>query len=152
VYNHETNKIRYMENRVLDTELIKDWKEYFKEFHWNFAGTMFRGPKQLMLWFRQEFDKTLLEILEAGFAPLEQEVFPVIVSRYPENFLSYCGDYQSIVANYKYARMDSWLLLIYIQEAYDFQDLDKLLRLGRWVLESHRAGAFEDDAREDFCE
>jgi hypothetical protein len=114
-----------MENRVLNPTLVSNWKQYFKDFHWNFAGTMFRGPRQELLWFHQEFEKTLKEILDAGYAPLEQEV-----------------------ANYRWARMDAWLLHIYAKEAIKFRQWTKLHRLGRCVLETMQAGYFEGSMQE----
>jgi hypothetical protein len=142
VYTDEPRKIRYMEIRVMDPRLMTDWKEYFRQFHWYCAGAMFRGPRERMVWFYEQFDLVLNEILDAGFAPLDQEITPVLVHRFPDRFESYCGDYRSIMENYRFAREDSWLLALYAREATLFGQREKLCRLGKTVLDSQRAGVF----------
>src|SRR5206468_452899 len=99
------DKIKMLMLMPYSTDLLKDRKEYFKYIRGNIAATLFTCFASNLLIFCQAFDKLTEELLAEELAPSEESIFPLIAEQYPDLFDFYYGDYQAILANYRYHRI-----------------------------------------------
>lgn len=148
VYSDLPDKIKYLAIRAPHKALLENWPEYFKTYHWYFGGGFFKGPRDKLVEFHAEFEILLDRILTSGYAPLDQEIFALVVHRIPQLFEAYYGDYAGMLENYRYLRRDVHMAVWYLREAIQFDNRDEIYALAVKTLDSAEVNAFGGSAEQ----
>lgn len=83
--------------------------------------------------------------LDAGHAPYEEQLLPVLCTEHPALFELYYGDFHHLLDNYRWLRGSADNLLFQLREARETGKFSHGLAVALRVLESHRRGVFECD-------
>lgn len=99
-----TDKIRIMLMKHCTPGEIADLKEYYSWLRGKVAAGYFSGSKENIVTFAKYQEEEFLTAINLGYAPLEEQVYGVIIAKHPELFDPYHGDYHTVLANINHIR------------------------------------------------
>lgn len=132
-------------------EWLKPWKKddalnlkkQYTNIHGNIAAGYITGDIDHWSRFHKVFYEEFEHALEKNFAPSEEQIFPVLIEKYPDLFDFYAGTYDSILSNFKRQRID----FMHIQKQYGklMKDNKNLAeKIGDEFFRQMQLGLFDD--------
>jgi hypothetical protein len=146
VFARPAGRVRLLMLKSFAPDELGDRERYFSELRYHLAGgyiTASRaGVERVSTLFADEAERALGE----GFAPSDEQLLPLLVSREPDLFEFHYGDHASILENYVRLRADAGRLLFQMRHCRELRDFRRACEIGARVLASHRAGVLEADS------
>lgn len=136
-------KLEFMQP-IHHTIPLEPEKQYTKLYGMIAAGYMTGDMshwKQFKILFEEEFYNALL----LGYAPSEEQIFPVIMIKHPHFFDFYFGTYESILNNYHFQRTELEFLDTQLSKAKRV-DTEQAARLAQRVFSHMKLGYMQDQS------
>ena len=139
-FEHPSDRVRLLAMRGLRADHVADRTEYYSHLRGFVAAGYITADRERFLRLAALFDSLAREELDAGFAPSEEQLLPVLCVREPELFEFHHGDYEALFSNYVRLRGSADNLLFQMRTARDDGDFAYAHALGTKVV-----AAFRDD-------
>lgn len=110
---------------------IEDTHEYFVNGGFIIPGGFFDGPKDELLWFIEEFNKDVEDLLTKDYAPLEEQIFGRIYLKNKDRFEITYGNYWDMLDNLlSPQRGYSWIIAMSMERAINCSDYQDAIKCG----------------------
>lgn len=137
-----------------------------KAFHYrnildHIAGTLFTGSKSNLIKYCDLIRREILDILlpkgnnqdgnessVVGFCPTDEPIIPIIITRYPDLFDRYFGDFKHLLLNYDGMKGGQGKVLNLLTTARSYNDNPFAYKVGNFVWEAYQKGNIDLTAEE----
>lgn len=93
-------KIKIMKLREFSYNEFNDLRSYYSYLRGIMAAGYMTGSLENMLIFHRLMNIEISRCLEMKVAPVDEQILPIVISKCPELFILYNGDYEDILDNY----------------------------------------------------
>lgn len=118
------------------------WNIFLRTFYGCAACGFFTARRDYLTKFVMAFERLTLEVLQQGFAPLEENIVVLIHQQNPTWFSCRFGDYHSLFCNYVQVTSEEALVRRYYADACQAQDEVAVQSVGQMMLQSWLHGTF----------
>lgn len=125
--------------------------DFLKYFNGRTGGGLWSTPQQLVITFCDLFDNKKVELLNNGYAPLEDDIVTVLRIFHKDLFELYYGDYCDIIRNFnKEIRCQNFVLFqSCMRMAFSLDDVETIADMGYDLYRTDKSGVnrLPDDVR-----
>jgi Bacterial protein of unknown function (HtrL_YibB) len=143
IFTRPSDRVRLLQMRRIAPEDLVDRGDYYAWLRGHVAAGYVTAERGAFLRLCELFESESQRALDAGRAPSEEQLLPVIWLDEPELFEFHHGNYGHILRNYARIRGSAPNLIFQLRESRDAGAYDYGDRLGRAIVESHEAGILE---------
>ena len=143
LFERPSDRVRLLAMRGFRAEELADREDYYAYLRGHLAAGYITADRDRFLRLAEEFDSLARSELDAGFAPSEEQLLPVLCAQEPELFEFHYGDYSHLLANYLQVRGSAGNLLFQLRNARAEGDFGYANEIGGRVVAAQRAGTLE---------
>lgn len=149
VLANPADKIRLLIIRFAGKAEIKDRERWCTQITSIVTGGgFFTGTNDRMIVLAKLFAREVEKIIRRGYSNFEEEILPVLYTRYPEMFEFYYGHYGSLINNYHHLRIEAHRVVTNIKHCIAADLHHYAVQIGDMSWRDYKAGYFEADLRE----
>jgi hypothetical protein len=141
-----SRRIRLLRLRPFTGASLGEPDEYFSFLRGLVGGGLIGGGPAEVSWLCDRVFEEVDRALADGWAPLEEQVIPLIAARDPDAFEFYAGDYSHILDNYLRPHGSAENLLFQLRVYRKAGELAAARRLGGEIVASLDEGCFDADS------
>ena len=141
-----SRRIRLLRLRPFTGASLGEPDEYFSFLRGLVGGGLIGGGPAEVSWLCDRVFEEVDRALADGWAPLEEQVIPLIAARDPDAFEFYAGDYSHILDNYFRPHGSAENLLFQLRVYRKAGELAAARRLGGEIVASLDEGCFDADS------
>lgn len=143
IFTNPSDRVRLLQMRRIAPEDLADRAAYYAYIRGYVAAGYITAKRDAFLRLCELFEAEAHGALDAGWAPSEEQLLPVLWHEEPELFEFHHGNYGHVLRNYRWIRGSAANLTYQLRESRDAEAYDYGDRLGQAILASHEAGFLE---------
>lgn len=143
LFEHPSDPVRLLSMRGFEARQLKDRAGYYAYLQGHIAAGYITAAREGFLRLSELFESTARDELDAGFAPSEEQLLPVLFAREPELFEFHYGDYSHLLRNYLRLRGSADNLLFQMRTAREEGQFAHGHAVGERVVAAHLDGVLE---------